>query len=120
MPPRDWRFRLEDIVDAIRKIERYIAGMDVASFAADERTRDAVIWNIALIGEAARLIPSDIERAYPDIPWARMRGMRNVVIHEYPGVDDGIVWETATRNLPPLIDALLTILEREGSSGEGS
>ena len=69
MPPREWRLRLEDILDAIEKVERYTRGLDGNAFTEDERTRDAVIWNSAVIGEAARLIPSEVEERYPDIPW---------------------------------------------------
>lgn len=113
MPPRESLLRLEDIVEAIDKIERYIAGLDADAFVADERTRDAVIWNIAVIGEAARMLPPELENRYPDVPWARMRGMRNIVVHEYFGIDEGIIWETAARNLPPLARRLREILARE-------
>lgn len=113
MPPRDWEFRLEDILEAIRKIERYTTGLDLDSFRADDRTRDAVIWNLILIGEASRLVPDEVAELAPNVPWAQMRGMRNVLVHEYFGVDETIVWTTATRDLPPLIDPLEMILARE-------
>jgi len=111
VPPRDWLVRLDDILGAIAKIERYTAGLDLAAFVNDERSRDAVVWNFSIIGEAARLVPSDVEARFPDVPWAAMRGMRNVVVHEYFGIDVEIVWETATRNLPALASRLRQILD---------
>lgn len=111
MPPREWLVRLEDILEAISKIASYTTGLDLAAFEADERTRDAVVWNFAVTGEAARLVPSEIVARFPDVPWASMRGMRNIVIHEYFGIDVEIVWETATRNLPALEPRLRQIVE---------
>lgn len=111
MPPRDWSVLIEDILEAIRKIERYTDGLDLNAFQEDERTQDAVVWNFAIIGEAARLVPANIQERFPDVPWAAMRGMRNVVVHEYFGIDVRIVWETATHNLPPLTPRLRQIMD---------
>ncbi len=111
MPPREWLVRLEDILEAISKVASYTSDLDLAAFKGDERTRDAVVWNFAVIGEAARLVPSEIEARFPDVPWASMRGMRNIVIHEYFGIDLEIVWVTATRDLPELEPRLREIVE---------
>lgn len=111
MPPRVWLVRLEDILEAISKVASYTSGLELAAFKADERTRDAVVWNFAVIGEAARLVPSETETRFPDVPWASMRGMRNIVIHEYFGIDVDIVWVTATRDLPALEPRLREIGE---------
>lgn len=91
MPPREWLVRFEDILEAISKVASYTVGLDLTAFKSDERTRDAVVWNFAVIGEAARLVPREIEDRFPDVPWASMRGMRNIVIHEYFGTDAEIV-----------------------------
>lgn len=113
MPPRDWRLRINDILEAIAKVERYTAGMTFQAFCADERTVDAVVRNLTVIGEAARHLPPEIEARHPELPWARLRGVRNVVVHEYFGVDLNILWETAKRNLPPLVPLLHGVLEHE-------
>ena len=118
MPPREWLVRLEDILEAVSKVASYTSGLDLAAFKADERTRDAVVWNFAVIGEAARLVPGEIEARFPDVPWASMRGMRNIVIHEYFGIDVEIVWVTATRDLPalePRLRRIIDELRREGT-----
>jgi uncharacterized protein with HEPN domain len=72
-----------------------------------------VVRNLGIIGEAARYVPPDVQERHSQIPWAQMRGMRNVMIHEYPEVNLSIIWQTVTRNLPPLVPKLEEILERE-------
>jgi hypothetical protein len=100
VPPRGSEQRLRDILAAIDKIRRYTAGMDFATFAGDERTIDAVIRNFTVIGEAANHLPDELVSHQPGVPWAEMRGMRNVVIHEYFGVSLAILWETIQHDLP--------------------
>ena len=112
MPPRVWHFRLEDIVQAVEKILRYTDGMTFEQFLADDRTVDAVVRNLTVIGEAARHIPDDFTAGHPEIPWKEMRGIRNVVVHEYFGVSKTIVWETTKRDLPVLLPSLRGVLER--------
>ncbi len=113
MPAKSWKVRLDDILEATTRISTYVSGMTFDQFAADQRTVDAVLHNFAVIGEAARHVPSEVEGKYPIIPWARMRGMRNVVVHEYSGIDLVIIWETATGDLPPIVPLLQRILEHE-------
>jgi uncharacterized protein with HEPN domain len=103
--------RVEDMLDAISKIERYTAGMTYATFSTDEKTADAVIRNIGVIGEAARHIPAEVEARFPNLPWGKMRSIRNVVVHDYAGVDLQIVWETARNDLPPLVPQLREVLD---------
>lgn len=97
----------------MRKVERYTDGMTLEAFRADEKTVDAVVRNIGVIGEAARHVPQDVQERYPDVPWAEMRGMRNVVVHEYSLVSVPIVWQTVKGNLPPLVPVLEDILQSE-------
>ena len=120
MPPREWLVRLEDVLEAVSKVASYTSGLDLTAFKADERTRDAVVWNFAVIGEAARLVPSEIEARFPDVPWASMRGMRNIVVHEYFGIDVEIVWVTASRDLPELEPRLRQIVEELRRNGPDS
>ncbi len=85
--------------------------MTLEAFRADDKTVDAVVRNLGIIGEAARHVPSDIQERYPHLPWAQMRGMRNVVVHEYSSVSTRIIWQTVTKNLPPLAPMLQEILK---------
>jgi len=102
--------RVQDILEAIAKIQRYTAGMDYDTFQADEKTVDAVVRNFQIIGEAAQYIPAEVEARWPQLPWADMRDMRNVVIHEYFGVSRAILWQTIVDDLPPLPALLQQIL----------
>ncbi len=111
MAPRDWKLRVEDVLDAIARIQRYTAGMTGDEFLSSEMVQDAVIHNFTVIGEAARHVPAEVESRHPDVPWTRMRGMRNLVVHEYSGVDLRIVWDTSQVDLPPLVPLLQNILE---------
>ncbi len=106
MPPRDWRLRVQDILEAIAAIEEYTRGMDYEAFTSDRKTVDAVLRNLTVIGEAATYVPDDIVALHPEVPWREMRDMRNVVVHAYFGVNTRIVWDTIQLNLHPLIDPL--------------
>ena len=100
MPYRSWKFRIDDIIEAIDKIERYTRGIDFDEWQQDEKTVDAVIRNIEVIGEASSHLPIEIQEQYKDIPWSMMKGIRNVVAHEYFGIDLEIVWKTVKEDLP--------------------
>lgn len=111
MPARGWLLRISDILDAIAAIEGFTEGMDFATFARDRRTIDAVLHNLMAIGEAANHVPDDVVAAHPEIPWPDMRDMRNVVVHEYFGVNKEIIWDTVRLNLPPLAEPLRRLFE---------
>ncbi len=111
MPPRAWLFRIQDILEAIESIQSYTEDMEFATFENDRRTVDAVVRNLIIIGEAATRVPDESAQRFPEIPWAEMRAMRNLIVHEYFGVSDRIIWDTAKNNLPPLVAPLRTILE---------
>jgi Uncharacterized conserved protein len=110
MKKRTYKLFVEDVLEAMDKIERYINGLTYETFVKNEIVVDAVIRNLEIIGEASRNIQEDVREKYPDIPWKRMIGLRNIAVHEYFGVDLGIIWEIITRNLPetrPEITAML-------------
>src|SRR5450756_823546 len=91
---RNWRIRLQDILECISKIQTYTNGMTLEQFEKDSLRVDAVIRNFEIIGEAASQIPTEIQRKYPDLAWFEMRGMRNLMVHEYFGVSLPIIWHT--------------------------
>src|SRR6266478_7386060 len=96
---RDWRLYCDDILESCEKIRRYVAGMTYEAFVADDRTRDAVIRNIEIIGEAAKRLPDDVIARAPEVPWRKFRGMRDVVAPGYFGLDSKLVWNTATTKI---------------------
>lgn len=102
MPKRDPDLLLEDILSAVRKIERYIAGMDEELFRKDDKTVDAVVRNLEIIGEATRHLPEDFLAQHPDVPWRQIAGMRNRLVHEYFGVDLDLIWQVVRQHLPQL------------------
>ncbi|MGQ0665071.1 MAG: HepT-like ribonuclease domain-containing protein [Pseudomonadota bacterium] len=111
MPPREWRLRLYDIVEAIDRVFDYVDELDFDSFKADRRTIDAVVRNLEVIGEAARHVPDEVVERFPNVPWARMRAMRHILAHEYFGVDLRVVWKAATEDLPAVKPAIAAILD---------
>lgn len=106
---RDLLF-LKDIINAMNKIFNYTEKMTKEDFKKDERTIDAVLRNIEIIGEAANKLSKEIYEENENVSWGRMIGLRNIVIHEYFGVDLNIIWQVITVNLPetkPKIEKIL-------------
>jgi len=110
---REWLLRLEDMLKAMQRINRFIRTLTFQEFCDNEMAVDAVIRNVELIGEAARFIPTDFENQHPEIPWASMRGMRNIMIHRYFDTDLGILWNTVSSDVPPLIPIVERLLAAE-------
>lgn len=108
---RRWQFRVRHILEAVEKVQRYVEGRDFDQFARDSRTVEAVVWNLMIIGEAARHVPPEVQRAHPEVPWSKMRGMRNQIVHGYDQVDLDVVWRTVRENLAPLPPLLQQVLE---------
>jgi uncharacterized protein with HEPN domain len=103
---------IQDILEAISRIEEYtLDGEDV--FFEDRRTQDAVIRNLEIIGEATKNLSSEFTESHPRIPWKAMAGMRDKLIHDYPGVDLLIVWNVVVNELPPARDELMKLFEDE-------
>jgi len=107
---RGWRLYAEDIIQACNKVRRYVAGMSFESFAGDERTQDAVVRNLEIIGEAAKAIPDEVAARAPEIAWRNIRGMRDVLAHGYFGTSLEIVWVTATTRMDELRAAVEKLL----------
>ncbi len=113
VPRRSWRLRVEDTLQAITRIRDYVADYDLDGFCADQRTIDAVVRNLEIVGEASRHVPSEVQQRYPSLPWTEMRAMRNLLSHAYFLVDLEIVWKTVRDDLPKLEPALAEILNEE-------
>lgn len=102
MSRRDVKLLLDDILTAIAKIERYVAGLDREQFLNDEKSIDAVVRNLEIIGEATRQLPDEFTAQHLSIPWTQMAGLRNRIVHEYFGLDLDIIWEIIHHYLPEL------------------
>ncbi|MCX7855683.1 MAG: DUF86 domain-containing protein [Anaerolineae bacterium] len=116
---RDPRLYLEDICEACEKILRYTEGMGFYDFVEDERTFDAVVRNLEIVGEAARHISAEIRQRYPGVDWARIVALRNIVAHEYFGVDEEIIWDIVQNKIPVLLEQVRRILQNEEFQNDG-
>lgn len=107
---------LQDILEAIADIESFTQGVDFDSFQANREKVLAVVKSIEILGEAVKKIPEDRRSQYPEVPWQAVAGMRDVLVHEYWGIDVNIVWSTVQRRLPELkavVEMMLGDLDSE-------
>jgi uncharacterized protein with HEPN domain len=110
MPPREWAFRVQDILDAIAKIRRFVSDVDFEAFENDEELIDAVVHNLTVIGEAANHVPSDVTSRNAEIPWRQMIDLRNFSVHAYWNLRPSVIWDTIQNDLPPLVAPLRKLL----------
>ncbi len=110
MPKRRDQDYLSDIREAIQRIAVYTAGLDYEQFMQDNKTQDAVVRNLEIIGEATKNLSSRLRRVYAQIPWKDLAGMRDKMIHHYFGINYEIVWTIAKEELPDLLSQIQDIL----------
>ena len=103
-----------DIQEAIQRILAYTQGMTWDVFLHDDRTQDAVVRNIEVIGEAAKNLSDTLRRRYPHLPWKDMAGARDRLIHHYFGINNEIVWQIVQEDLPALLPQIQGILDELG------
>jgi uncharacterized protein with HEPN domain len=108
--PRDSKVYLDDILQAARKIQSYTAGLDLETFRRDEKTVDAVVRNLEIIGEAVKNIPGAIRERNADLGWKKIAGLRDILIHEYFGIDREIIWDIVENKLGDLADRVTEII----------
>jgi uncharacterized protein with HEPN domain len=108
---RSWLLFLDDMREAARKIDRYVAGRDPDAFRADEMAFDATLRNLEILGEAVKGIPEDIRARYPEINWRGVAGFRNVLAHVYFAVDQETLWDIIANKVPQLLVQLEQITE---------
>ncbi len=106
MTGKEYGDYIQDILDSITDIDEFTEGMSFEEFLSDKKTVNAVIRSLEVIGEAAKKIPDTLRDKSQDIPWKKIAGMRDKLIHEYFGVDLDIVWKTIQDEMPSLRDAV--------------
>ena len=109
---RDWTFFLEDIQESCSRVLRYTQDMTFEQFRADDKTYDAVVRNLEIIGEAAKGLPDDVRAMMPDIEWSKATGLRNIVAHAYFGINDEILWDVVQNKVPPMKAAVDGFMEK--------
>jgi len=102
------------MLDSIKIIEGYSEGMTVADLLGSVDLQDKIIRRIEIIGEAVKNLPEEIKRSHPEIPWRDIAGMRDIVVHQYFGVDLEFVWHVVTKDIPELKQKLLKIQKELG------
>jgi uncharacterized protein with HEPN domain len=113
---RDYLLYLEDMVLSMQRIEEYLSGLDFTKFKVSYMVVDAVVRNFEIIGEASQKIPTEIQQKYPEVPWKKMYGLRNLIAHEYFGLDYEMIWEIAKNNLPQNLLDITRIYKTESLS----
>ena len=114
---RDYKDFLLDIFYSIDLIEKFVAGFDFEKFKQDEKTKDAVIMRIGILGEAVNNLPKKFRKEHKEIPWQDIANMRNKLIHEYFGIDVEVVWENAKEDIPELKEKMLELIKELDISG---
>lgn len=108
--PRDYKVFLDDVQEAIANIVEFVGAMTRQEFEADKKTVHAVVRNLEVIGEAVKGVPSTVRSRYPLVPWQRIAGLRDILIHHYFEIEVDIVWDIVQSKLPELkvqIEAIL-------------
>ena len=105
--------RLEHMLQAIERICRYTKGKNFEDFIADDMMYYAVVKNIEILGEASNRLTEEFRQAHPKTPWKQVNGMRNYIVHEYFQVDNNVVWDVITNDLPVLEQQIKEYLTEE-------
>ena len=107
---RDVDERFFDMIEAIQRIEKY-ASHGRQAFVSDELIQTYIVHNLQILGEAAAKVPVNQQSQYADLPWPKMVGMRNVLVHNYFNIDLDIVWQVVEKELPSLKETLNRLIE---------
>ncbi|PWB54203.1 MAG: nucleotidyltransferase [Candidatus Methanoperedenaceae archaeon] len=109
---RDYNERLLDILEAIKNIEKY-ASHGHETFEHDELIQTWIVHHLQIIGEAASALPDSFRDKYPEVPWSKIIGMRNILVHNYFGVDADVVWAVVVNDLPDLRQKIVNAIRNK-------
>ncbi|MFH1862904.1 MAG: DUF86 domain-containing protein [bacterium] len=119
MYKRDFRLFLSDIKECASKIQQYVSRTSFEEFINTPILLDAVLRNLEIIGEASKNIPASIKKKYPQIEWRKISGLRDIVIHQYFGLDYNILWDVVQNKIPDLLRQMQHIIELEFPEDKG-
>ena len=109
---RDELIYLQDIAESCDRIVQYTAGLTQSDFIHDQKSYDAVVRNLEIIGEAAKHVPDSLRACFPGIEWRKITRMRDILSHVYFGIDNNILWDVVQNKVPPLLAAISAYLRR--------
>ncbi|HCX39331.1 MAG TPA: hypothetical protein DHS36_03695 [Candidatus Veblenbacteria bacterium] len=108
---KDYSVFLDHILASIEAIETYAQDISEQEFLRSPEKQDAILRRLEIIGEAVKNLPEEFKQQHPEVAWAKVMGTRNILVHEYFGVDMNIVWDTIRQSLPPLKKQIISLLE---------
>lgn len=111
--PRNPRLIFDDIEESIGRIHDYLGNDSLDDFSSNHLKIDAVLWNLEKIGEASKNVPEDIKQKYAFVEWRKITDFRNILAHEYFGIDIEIVWDIIKNKLPELLKSIQAIIQKE-------
>lgn len=112
---RDYRLYLDDMLEAVKRIEKYTKSLILEKLKKDDLVLDGIVRNLEIIGEAAKNIPAQVKEKHPEIEWKKMSGLRDILAHEYFGIDLEVVWDIVKNKLPILKMQVNRILKENSS-----
>ena len=111
MSKRTAKILLQDMQIALERVFHYTQSIDFEEFEKDTMRVDAVVRNLEIIGEAVRRLPENFKESHREIPWHRIAGMRNRIVHDYFGIDNGIIWQVIQTDAPELLKQVNQIMQ---------
>lgn len=111
--PRREALLLSDLYENVREASTFLTGVEREAWDNDRVLQSAVLHKLMLMGEIARAMPQELRDRYPEVPWRRMQGFRNIAVHQYFAVDLAVVWKLATEDVPELATLTMNILRAE-------
>ena len=109
---RDHKLYLEDMLEATKRIEKYTRGITLQKLKKDTLVLDGIARNLEIIGEAAKNVPAQIREKHPEVEWKKIAGLRDILAHEYFGIDTEVVWDIVKDKLPALKTQIRRILKK--------
>ncbi len=113
---RDVRIYLEDILESASRVLEYAEHMEFDDFLANKMAYDAILRNLELIGEAAKNVPNEIRGHYSQVEWRKIAGLRDVLVHQYFGLEDETLWNIVKTEVPELLEQVKRILASESKN----
>lgn len=110
---------IEDIVDSIELVEKYIGDTSKEKLENNQKLKDSIVRRLEIIGEAVKNIPDDFREKYPEVPWKKIAGFRDIIIHTYFDIDSDILWDIIKKDLPDLKQNIQKIKKELGDKKVG-